>query len=179
MEPYAGSRRGRRWILALCGASSPKVRQIPDIRPRQILCDKFQSGKKENAVSNSKVGIGARDRWLSLSQAARALGLSKRTLWRARALNLVPVRLDFESMRHYVLWSRLVRAPLLTLGKAAKLCGLRYETLRRWAQKGRLKCWRVRFPWGGRGYRRTSYLEALRAVRRYRRKAIRLRLTIR
>ncbi len=155
------------------------MRQVPDIQPRQIWCDKFQNGKKENMVSNSKIRIGTRDRWLSLSQAARALGVSKRTLWRARASNLVPVRLDFESMRHYVLWSKLVRAPLLTLGKAATLCGLRYETLRRSAKKGRLKCWRIRFPWGGRGYRRTSYLEALRAVRRCRRKAIHLRLTVR
>lgn len=130
-------------------------------------------------MTNLKNKIVTKNRWLTLSQAADALGLSKRTLWRRiQSPKVLPNRvINFQTMRHYVLWSNLQRAPILSLGKAAKLCDLKYETLRRWARRGRLRCWRFRNSWGEVGYRRTSLFETLRALRRSRRKSMCLRLS--
>lgn len=142
----------------------------PGYRP----CDKLR-GRRTRKLS--------RDPWLRLSRAARILGVSKRTLWRTRQRGLLKTRIVWNREWGTVLvrWSDLQRAPLLTLGKAAQLCGLRYTTLRRWAKRGRLRCWRFRGPITGElakafraegreppfkrvGYRRTSLQAVLRAI---------------
>ena len=138
---------------------------------------------------------GTGDRWLTLREAARVMGLSTRSLWRYCNKGLLPLKVEERNWRYHVRWSTLHTAPILTLGKAAKLCGVSYEKLRRWAKRGQLRCWRVRrhnddaisrmlrgqgldIPPVSTGYRRTSLREVQRALRRYRRKPVRLRLTV-
>ncbi len=75
------------------------------------------------------------------------VGLSKKTLRRRRALlRLVKGK---RTGRWYVRTDILMRAPILTLGRASRRIGVHYETVRRWVKQGKLNAYRRLPPSSG------------------------------
>jgi len=97
-------------------------------------------------------------RWLSLRAAARLTGLSKKTLLRAGWDKRLKLAKSRKSHRWYVRQDVLVAAPILTLGRAARLIGIHYETARRWVADGKLSVFRP----VGKAYAWVSLAEAYR-----------------
>ncbi|HVA67122.1 MAG TPA: hypothetical protein VNK24_09410 [Elusimicrobiota bacterium] len=116
--------------------------------------------KSPRIQANSK-----RAAYVGIGEAAKMLGVSRWALFNAAKesrLRLVKNRRGF----YYVRKDDLEDAPILTLGKAARLSGRHYETLRRAAKRGELKTIRrIVKGWNGKpcsGYRHVSLREAAR-----------------
>ena len=79
---------------------------------------------------------------LRLRKAARRLGVSPRTLLRAFKAKRLELFMPPGSRRWRVEPGALRAAALISLGRAAELLGIHYETARRWVKRRKLKVYR-------------------------------------
>lgn len=126
--------------------------------------DRLPQQSPPKAVQSSKGD------WLNLTSAGRLLGVSRKTLWRFWKAGYLRLARGKYTGRLYAHKDRLLVLPVYPLGRAARLIGVHYETLRLWAKRKKVMVWNLRFTKYGKGWRRVSIREILRLSEKVKRK---------
>ncbi|MBL0058267.1 MAG: hypothetical protein IPP35_03975 [Elusimicrobia bacterium] len=88
--------------------------------------------------------------------------MSKKTLWRFGRARYLPLVRGRRTGRLYALREHLLELPVYPLGRAARLIGVHYETIRQWIKRGKISAREIKFTRFGRGWRRVSIREIIR-----------------